>query len=144
MLSFCLLFLPLLLRVDAGFCSKHRTFTITITNTTRPTKFTIGGVAKSCTVTFMYHNLAGSDDRDIKRSFKALFPSDGSALRYQVTYTDHGGNNKEGGHKYKDSYLMFDDAAGKARSVSLVDNSGSAHYARNLRFSKSCPMQQGG
>ena len=82
----------------------------------------------------MYHNLAGNDDRDMTRSFKALFPSDGSALRYQVTYNDDGGNNNEGGHKFKDSYLMFDDAAGKARSVSLMDNNGDAHYAKNLRF----------
>ena len=97
-------------------------------------------------MTFFYHNLNGKDDRDIKTSFKALFPTNGGALSYQIGYSDHGGSNSEdsSGHKFKDSFLMFDDAAGKHQSVKLVDNSGAAHYVKNLRFSKTCPMKLGG
>ena len=101
---------------------------------------------QNCKVTMYYHNLAGSDDKDFNnyRQFTAPFPADGSPLNYWIEYGDHGGQNKEdkSGHTARDSFLLFVDASGKQTKLGLVDNSGSAHYAKNLRFSDNCPMRQ--
>merc|ERR1719233_1349456 len=103
-------------------------------------------VQRTCTVTLFYHNLAGSDDRVLKnyKKFTAMFPSDDSPLEYYVDYSHHGGSNyedKKSGHTARDSHLVFKDATGKQYRVDLVDNSGAAHYAKNLQFPKQCPMK---
>ena len=58
--------------------------------------------------------------------------------------TDFGGQNNEhkaSGHTAKDSHLMFKNASAKNFRISLVDNSGAAHNAKNLEFPKECPME---
>ena len=92
------------------------------------------------------HSIGIADQKNCKdfKKFSATFPADGTSLQYWIEYGDFGGQNSEdkaSGHTAKDSFLVLDDAAGKRIKTKLIDNSGSAHFAKNLRFSDSCPMK---
>ena len=49
--------------------------------------------------------------------------------------------DKAYGHSAEDSYLIFVDAAGRQQRLLLIDNSGVAHYVKNLQFPDNCPME---
>ena len=90
-------------------------------------------------MTFFYENLCDDIDGDLTVTFSATI---GGEMTYHVTYDDcTGGCNRQKPemHTCKDSYLNFRDQNGSNTKL-LINNSGSAHLVKNVRFSSNCPF----
>jgi len=91
--------------------------------------------SRTCDFTFYYENLCGSDSREISRSVSNVRTP--IVLDPVVTYGDCSAECSST-HRCKDAFVHYTDADGTHKTLTLIDNSGAAAKALNVRVSVDC------